>query len=125
MRAIVIGLKKSIKKILKLHICHILPRILLDQDNTRLNPYLNQEDFQLATFLDPRFIAEWLQTDEEKALFKEASIQLTKELLKIKAAIKVSIAANDLLVPTTIRIAARPTPKKKRWLTHACSLLCR
>ena len=71
-RAVVIGLKKSMKDmILKLHICQILPRILLDQVNTRLNPYLNQKDFRLATFLDPRFKADWLQTDEERALLKE------------------------------------------------------
>ena len=81
--AAVIGLKKSMEEmILKLHICQILPRILLDQVNTRLNPYLNQEDFRLATFLDPRFKADWLQTDEERALLKEASIQSAKELLK-------------------------------------------
>ena len=54
-----------------------------------LNLYLNQEDFRLATFLDPRFKADWLQTDEERALLKEASIQSTKELLKRKAAIEV------------------------------------
>ena len=88
--AVVIGLKKSIEEmILKLHICQILPRILLDQVNTRLNPYLNQKDFRLVTFLDPRFKADWLQIDEERALLKEASIQSTKELLKRKAAIKV------------------------------------
>ena len=41
-RAVVIGLKKSMEEmILKLHICQLLPRILLDQVNTRLNPYLN------------------------------------------------------------------------------------
>ena len=87
--AVVIGLKKSIEEmILKLHIFQILPRILFDQVNT-LNPYLNQEDFRLATFLDPRFKADWLQTDEERALLKEASIQSTKELLKRKDAIKI------------------------------------
>ena len=44
--AVVIGLKKSMEEmILKLHICLILPRILLDQVNLKLNPYLNQEDF--------------------------------------------------------------------------------
>ena len=45
--AVVIGLKKLIEKVdgrrwklmvLKLHICQILPHILLDQVNTRLNP---------------------------------------------------------------------------------------
>ena len=86
--AVVIGLKKLMEKMI-LHICQTLPRILLDQVNTRLNPYLTQEDFRLATFLDPRFKADWLQTDEERALLKEASIQSTKELLKRKAAIKV------------------------------------
>ena len=87
--AVVIGLKKSMEEmILKLHICQILPRILLDQVNMRLNLYLNQEDFRLATTLDPRFKAGWLQTDEEKALPKEASIHSTKELLKRKAAIE-------------------------------------
>ena len=81
--AVVIGLKKSMKAmILKPHICQILPRILLDQVNVKLNPYLNQEDFRLATFLDPRFKADWLQTDEERAILKEALIQSTKELLK-------------------------------------------
>ena len=88
--AVVIGLKKLMEEmVLKLHICQILPCILLDQVNTRLNPYLNQEDFRLVTFLDPRFKADWLQTDKERALLKEALIQLTKELLKRKAAIKV------------------------------------
>ena len=54
--AVVIGLKKLMKKmILKLHIGQILPRILLDQINMKLNPYLNREDFRLAIFLDPRF----------------------------------------------------------------------
>ena len=44
--AVVIGLKKLMKKmILKLHISQILPRILLDQINMKLNPYLNREDF--------------------------------------------------------------------------------
>ena len=44
--AVVIGLKKSMEEmIFKLHICQILPRILLDQVNMRLNLYLNQEDF--------------------------------------------------------------------------------
>ena len=44
--AVVIGLKKSIEEmILKLHICQILPGILLDQVKRRLNPCLNQEDF--------------------------------------------------------------------------------
>ena len=88
--AVVIGLKKLMEEMtLKLHICQILPRILFDQVNTRLNPCLNQEDFRLATFLDPRFKVDWLQTDEERALLKEASIQSTKELLKRKAATKV------------------------------------
>ena len=77
------------KSTVKLHIFQILPRILLDQVNMRLNPYLNQKDFRFVTFLDPRFKADWLQTDEERALLKEASIQSTKELLKRKAAIKV------------------------------------
>ena len=88
--AVVIGLKKLMEEmILKLHICQTLPRILLNQVNTRLNPYLAQKDFRLATFLDPRFKPDWLQTDEERALLKEASIQSTKELLKRKAAIQV------------------------------------
>ena len=44
--AVVIGLKKLMEEmILKLHICQTLPRILLDQVNTRLNPYLTLEDF--------------------------------------------------------------------------------
>ena len=123
--AVVIGLKKLMEEmILKLHICQILPRILLDQVNTRLNPYLNQEDFRLATFLEPRFKADWLQTDEERALLKEASIQSTKELLKRKAAIKVDSCERSL-VPNTTGTATRPTLKKKRWLTQACSLSCR
>ena len=66
--------------ILKLHIYQILPCILPDQVNMKLNPHLNQEDFRLATFLDPRFKVDWLQTDEERVLLKEASIQSTKEL---------------------------------------------
>ena len=62
--AVVIGLKKLMEEmILKLHICQTLPRILLDRVNTRLNPCLTQEDFRLATFLDPRFKADWLQTE--------------------------------------------------------------
>ena len=49
--AVVIGLKKFMEEmILKLHICQTLPRILLDQVNTRLNPYLTQEDFRLRRF---------------------------------------------------------------------------
>ena len=41
--AVVIGLKKLMEEmILKLHICQTLPRILLDQVNTRLNPYLSR-----------------------------------------------------------------------------------
>ena len=44
--AVVIDLKKSMEEmILKLHMRQILPRILIDQVNMRLNPYLNQEDF--------------------------------------------------------------------------------
>ena len=87
--AVVIGLKKSMEEIiLKLLICQILPRILLDQVNMKLNPYFNQEDFRLATFLDPRFKADWLQIEEERALLKEASIQSRKKLLKRKAAIE-------------------------------------
>ena len=90
MCAVVIGLKKSMEEmILQLHICQILPRILLDQDNMKLNTYQNQEDFRLATSLDGWFTADWLQTDEERALLKEALIQSTKELLKRKATIEI------------------------------------
>ena len=77
--AVVISLKKLMKEmILKLHFCQILSRILLDQANIKLNPYLNQENFLLVTFLDPRFKVDWLQTDEERALLKEASISQRK-----------------------------------------------
>jgi len=46
--AIVISLKKSLKvMVLKIS---SLSRIPFDQVNMRLNPYLEQEDFRLATF---------------------------------------------------------------------------
>ena len=80
--AVFIGLKKSMEEVvLKIHICQILPRILLDQVNTRLNPYLNQDDFRLATFLDPRFKADWLQTDEERALLNMFNSKFIEFLL--------------------------------------------
>ena len=123
--AVVIGLKKLMEEmILKLHICQTLPRILLDQVNTRLNPYLTQEDFRLATFLDPRFKADWLQTDEERALLKEASIQSTKELLKRKAAIKVDRCERSSSSDHN-QNSSWSDSEKKRWVTQACSLSCR
>ena len=91
----------------------------------KLNPYLNQEDFRLATFLDPRFKTDWLQTDKERALLKKASIQSTKELLKRKAVVEVDSCERPSSSDHNERTAARPTPKKKTWLTQACSFSCR
>ena len=123
--AIVIGLKKLMEEmILKLYICKTLPRILLDQVKTTLNPYLTQEDFRLATFLDPQFKADWLQTDEERALLKKASIQSTKELLKRKAAIKVNRCEKSSSSDHN-QNSSWSDSEKKRWLTQACFLSCR
>ena len=52
---------------------------LIQQVELRLFVYINDEDYQLATFLDPRFKDEkWITDEEKKILLKQRVIELVE-----------------------------------------------
>ncbi|XP_077966686.1 uncharacterized protein LOC144420852 [Styela clava] len=92
---IICGLKQSLQSILDVGLKHCakLAGVLLDAVTTRLDPFLDCDDVKFASFLDPRFKLEWIQspltrdqllTNLRSTLRTELGVQKnTSEIMKL------------------------------------------